>query len=376
MLDVLLWAGAALWILILLQLLVNRALSPDLSRRRPDPQPDCPPVSIVVPARNEERSIREAVSSFCSQVYPDFEVIVVDDRSTDATPEILAELATRFSTLQVVEGVDPPPGWLGKPNALQIGTSRARGEWILFVDADVVYAPDLLARAVAHARQRRVAMLVLFPNFTTGGVIEASLMSCLYFIGMAVAPLWLVMHSRSRHFAAGGGVFNLVHRDALRACGAFESLRNEVIDDVGLGYRVKATGARIAVALSGPLMKIRMYHGARETVRGFTKNVYPLFRPFPWALPVPFVGGFVMSLLPYYGLVRRLFAGEVSIPACISLALMHLVFALIAVFFRQPWAIVFLNPVRELGWWWIFLRSLIAFHRRGVVWRGRTYGAP
>ena len=373
MMDILLWLGAVLWILLFIQLIINRALAQDLSRTKFEALKNPPFVSIIIPARNEERSIREAVASFCSQDYPFIEVIVVDDRSTDTTPQILAELQTRFSNLKVIEGRDPPRGWLGKPNALEIGKNEARGQWLLFVDADVVYARDLLSRAISFVLHEEADMLFLAPSFTTKGVMEAVLMSTIYLVGAAAFPAYLALHSKSTRFAAGGGVFNLVRRDALAACGAFESLKDAVVDDVGLGYKVKATGYKLAGAMAGPLIHIRMYHGALETIEGFTKNMYPLTRQIPWLLPIPFVCGLLLTLIPYYGFLNGLLAGFVSVPAMISLFFMHTVFGCIAAFFRQPWYIAFLNPLREVGWWWIMVRSLVVYHRQGIVWRGRSY---
>ena len=373
MMNLLLWLGAVIWILLFIQLIVNRVLARDLSKTKLKTVKNPPFVSIIVPARNEERSIREAVVSFCTQDYPLFEVLVVDDRSTDATPQILAELRTRFSNLKVIEGRDPPPGWLGKPNALEIGRREAKGQWLLFVDADVVYAPDLLSRTIAYVVREEADMLFLAPNFITKGVMEAVLMSTIYLVAAAAFPIYLATHSKSKRFAGGGGVFNLVHRDALIACGAFESIKDAVVDDVALGYKVKAAGCRLAGAMAGSLIRIRMYHSASETVEGFTKNIYPLARQLPWLLPIPFVGGLLLTILPYYVFFAGLLAGCISVPAATSLILMHMVFACISFFFEQPWYIAFLNPLREIGWWWIMMRSLVVYHRKGIVWRGRSY---
>jgi glycosyltransferase involved in cell wall biosynthesis len=373
MMDLLLWLGAVLWMLLFIQLLVNCGLTRDLSRAELQPINNPPFVSIVVPARNEERSIGKAVSSFCTQDYPHFEVLVVDDRSTDATRNILAELQNRFSNLKVIDGQDPPEGWLGKPHALEIGRKEAKGQWLLFVDADVVYAPDLLRRAIDYVLREEADMLFLAPNFTTKSVMEAVLMSNIYFIAAAAFPAYLATHSKSQRFAGGGGVFNLVNRDALTACGAFESIKDAVVDDVALGYKVKAAGYKLAGAMAGSLIRIRMYHSASETVEGFTKNMYPLTRQLPWILPIPFVGGLLLTLLPYYGFFDGLLAGFIHVPAAISLIFAHLVFGCISLFFKQPWYIAFLNPLREIGWWWIMLRSLVVYHRKGIVWRGRSY---
>ena len=371
--EILLWLGAGLWIVFLVQMILNWALVPDVSRVASDPPVKWPLVSIVVPARDEERGIREAVASFCEQNYPAFEVIVVDDGSTDATPRILAELQAHYPNLRVVQGQEPPDGWLGKPNALEIGRRHARGDWLLFVDADVVYAPELLRRALRYVLSQKAAMLFLHPRLSTGGVFEAVIMSSLYVAPFAAFPMFLVSRTRGGWPAIGGGMFNLVRRDALEACGAFECLRNAVVDDVELGRAVKRAGFRQVVALSGPLIRLRMYDGARASIEGFTKNIYPLVRAHPWGALFPFAVGAVVSILPYCGFLARLAAGSVSVPASISLVCMHAILAGLAIHFRQPWYIAFLNPLREVCWWWILIRSAVQYHSRGLVWRGRTY---
>ena len=117
MLDVLLWISAGLWTLLLLQMIANWILVPELAKLELRPPAAWPSVSIVVPARDEEQGSREAVSSFCGQDYANLEVIVVDDQSTDRTPQILEELQAQHDNLTVIRGTDPPEGWLGKPNA-------------------------------------------------------------------------------------------------------------------------------------------------------------------------------------------------------------------------------------------------------------------
>jgi chlorobactene glucosyltransferase len=434
MLEILLWIGAGVWLFFFAQLLVNRLLIESLSHN-PVPtadgdasrytalsEPKCPQrpvygrlrafrlrrlvsrapdhprygrgyrigskdlrdvsqeipgelpfVSIVVPARNEERKIRAAVSSFCRQEYPSFEVVVVDDCSEDGTPEILEELKAQFPNLTVVRGSEPPEGWLGKPHALEEGRKAAGGEWLLFVDADVVYDPSLLRKAVAYALHERAAMLALWPDLEAGGAVEAAVMSEIS-LACAVFPIFMVNRSASKLAAAGGGVFNLVRRDALEASGAFGCLKSAVVDDIGLGYKVKGAGFRVVVAFAGSLIRIRMYESAADAIDGFTKNVYPAFRRVPWLLPIFGAAGIVVNFLPYYGFASALFDGRLCVPALIALVFMHAVFGGLVRFFRQHWAITFLNPVRELLWWWICIRSFAAYCRKGLTWRGRRYG--
>ena len=165
----------------------------------------------------------------------------------------------------------------------------------------------------------------------------------------------------------------LIRRDALQACGGFACLKHAVVDDVEIGFRVKRAGFGLAVAFSGKLINHRMYGGARETVRGFQKTTFPAIKRVPWVLVLYYVWVSVMSFLPYYCFAVELFHGKTSVPAVISLTMMHTVFAWVAWRYQEPWYIIFLNPLREVGWLWIYTRSCFIYMRKGLVWRGRVY---
>lgn len=373
LLDVLLWISVAVWTVFLLNFVGNLIFMGPRLPEAPEPGGDWPFVSIIVPARNEEKGIRAGVTSFCSQDYPAFEVIVVDDGSTDDTPKILAELKRQFGNLTVLQGNEPPEGWLGKPNALETGRKKATGDWLLFVDADVIHAPDILRRAMALALQEQAGMVFLGPHFDSGQVLEANIISHLYFIATAAGPTFLATRSKSRLFAAGGGTFNMVRKDALEACGAFESIRDAVADDVRLGFAVKAAGFRLVTAWAGYSVRVRMYEGSRATIEGFTKNIYPALRRLSWLGIIPVVIGFFGNIMPYIGLAAAPFTGGIRPQVYVTLGVMHAIMTVIKISFHQPWHIIFLSPVRELAWWWIILRSGLAYRRSGIVWRGRQY---
>ena len=143
---------------------------------------------------------------------------------------------------------------------------------------------DLLRRALAYVLREEAAMLFLYPRLTTRNVLEAAIISSLYLVPFAALPGFLVNRKKGRRLSAGGGMFNLVRRDAFEATGAFECLKDAVVDDVGLAVKVKAAGFSQRVALAGPLIRLRMYEGARATIDGFAKNTYPAMRKRPWTL--------------------------------------------------------------------------------------------
>lgn len=374
-LNILLWISVFIWTLLSIQGLLNWLLVPNVAKRAIREPARWPKISFVVPARDEERGIEKAVTSFCSQDYPDYEVIVVDDRSTDDTPNILARLQKQYPNLRVVQGQEPADGWFGKPNALFAGQKHITGEWVLMVDADTRFAPDTLKRGVAYALETDAGMCVVRSQLASAGFLEAVLMSAVNFFFFVATPLFLVSRTKSTLFATGSPAFNLMRKDAFDACNGFECLKDEVLDDVAMGFWIKSKGYKVATAYAGDLIYVRMYTSAAETVQGFTKNTFPTIRNQWWLFPLFFIVGAIMSILPYVGLATGLVNGVWITPALISLGLMHAVFAGLAFRFAEPWYITFTNPIREIGWWYIFMRSFIVYQRKGVVWRNRSYAA-
>lgn len=373
-LSILLWIAAGGWGLFTAQFLLNALLVPNIARMRVAAQPETWPfVSYVVPARNEEASIGDAVTSFCEQNYPNFEVVVVNDRSTDRTGEILAGLQQKYENLVVVDGVEPPPDWLGKPNALVRGEKKARGDWILMADADSHHAPDLLRRAVACGVRDGSGMVTVRPQHRTEGFLEAVLMSGVNFLFFVVSPMFLVARTRTPLLATGSPVFNLIRRDAFEAVGGFGCLRQSVVDDLTIGTFVKKAGFRLSVLFSGEFVIHRMYDGAGATVQGFSKTTFPVIRKQPWLLPLLVASALTLSVLPYAGLALSWREARLLLPSVAALILMHVVSVGLVLRYREPWFTIPFSALRELGWIWVFVRSAVQFYRKGLVWRGRQY---
>ncbi len=191
----------AAWFLAFLRTIVNLALIPRL--RAGGMAPKEPLVSVIIPARDEARIIERTVRAFLAQSYPNLEVIVVNDRSVDGTGEILRTIGDE--RLRVIDGEEPPAGWLGKPWALHQGSRLARGELLLFVDADVVYSSAALRAAVAHWQLRRPVLLSFVPYFEMRGLGENAAMPMLAMFCFTFMPAWLSNRSRIAALAIGGG---------------------------------------------------------------------------------------------------------------------------------------------------------------------------
>jgi len=337
-------------------------------------------VSAVIPARDEARGIEASVRSHLAQRYGNLEVIVVDDRSTDATPKILARLAAEDPRLTCVTGVEPPPGWLGKPHALFQGASRARGEILLFADADVLYAPEAVADAVAFLETEGLDLIAIFPRVEMRGFWENVLMPYLpvsYFFG----PAFLLNSDRQRRFAAGAGAGMFVRASAYRAAGGHEALRDSVIDDLHLATRVRRAGGRCRMVRADYRARIRMYRGFREIFDGFTKNMAYVFEG--WAggfLALSTAFSFVAWSLPAFVLIARAAGAPIPPPdlvwAGVALGIAILGRLAIALFLGQPLWPCLTHPFMAAVWMAITARSLSwRFLRRELRWRGRTFPA-
>jgi chlorobactene glucosyltransferase len=354
------------WVAAFGRLLLNLLLVPRLRSRAPR---RAPLVSLIVPARDEERTIERAVRAFLAQTYQQLEVIVVNDRSTDATGAILAGIDD--PRLVVITGEEPSPGWLGKPWALAQGSRHARGELLLFVDADVVYAPEAVEAAVAQLEESGVAMLSLFPRFEMHGFWEHVAMPNLSFFAFVFLPLWLGNRTRLPILGAGGGPGNLVRREVYDQVGGHEALRDAVIDDVALARLVRRGGHRSTFVRGDDFVSVRMYHGLREVIEGFTKNAFSAFNRSYLLAFVLALGTGLFHLFPYVWMLT----GDLASIATVALISLIRLVLYVALGYRIDNAL-FGHPLMMLVWGWITLRSVwYTGIRRQVRWRGRTYDA-
>ena len=338
-------------------------------------------MTVVVPARDEELAIEAAVRSHLAQDYPAFDVVVVDDRSTDATGRILDRLAAASSRLRVVHGAEPPEGWLGKPHALHQGVARAEGELLLLADADVRYGPSALREAVALLEARGLDLVALFPRLEMKGFWENVLLPYLpvsFFFGAGA----LLNTDLQRRWAVGAGAGMLLRRSAYDRAGGHEAIRSSVIDDLNLAMRVRRSGGRCRFARADDgRMSLRMYRGYREVRDGFTKNIAYAFDGITGVLLfLSTVFSVAAWVVPPLVLLAALLGA--AIPARdVSLAAFAaggIVLARVAmcVALRYPLWTAVTQPLMAAAWTEVIARSFVRrFLRREVEWRGRRYDA-
>jgi glycosyltransferase involved in cell wall biosynthesis len=356
------------WALSLVRTILNLALVPRLLPRLPK---RFPRVSVIVPARDEERTIERTVRALFAQTWPELEIIIVNDRSTDATGAILERLAKEDARLRVIAGVEPPPGWLGKPWALHEGSRHAHGELLLFVDADVIYAPDAITAAVARMEESDVALTSFFPRLEMHGFWEHVAMPNLAMMAFTILPLWFGNRTRFRLLGVGGGPGNLIRREDYDAAGGHEPLKDAVVDDVALARLVRRSGGRSEMVRADDFVSVRMYHGLREVIDGFTKNCFTTFGRSYALTIVVVVFTFVFHVLPY---VLALTGDVLAIASVVLLTLVRAIL-FTSLGYRLDNAVLG-NPLMVTLWSWILLRS--AWYT-GVLkqlhWRGRKYDA-
>lgn len=306
-----------------------------------------------------------------AQTYESLEVIVVDDRSEDATGAILAKLATDDPRLRVLSGSETPPGWLGKPWALHQGSRVANGEIFLFVDADVVYEPPAVAAGFAYLEQSGAAMVTLAPDIVMGTFWEKVAMPQLAFALFSMLPTWLSNRTRIPLLGVGSGTGNLIRREAYESAGGHEALRGAVIDDVATGRILRRRGYRTLIVRAEDLVSVRMYEGGRAVVHGFTKNGFAvLHRSYVLTLLVV-VLGIVVHVLPYAWAAT----GELLSIATVVIITLTRIILFAALRYPLHYA-VWAHPLMILVWTWIWLRSMwMTGVRRRLIWRGRSYDA-
>ena len=289
-----------------------------------------PRVSIIVPARNEQETIEQALRTLLALDYDNYEVIAVNDRSTDRTGEIMERLAgerlpskgeeqvhpgknTPFwhkrpeggcpalPVLRVIHHTELPPGWLGKTHAMWTAANRASGDWLLFTDADVLFKPDSLRRALAYAETERADHVVLFPRMIMKRPGEYMMIAFFQTMFMFGHRPWKVADpSTDDHM--GVGAFNLVRRRVYEAVGTYEALRMEVLDDMKLGKVVKRAGFAQRNVFGGDLISIRWAHGAFGIVNNLTKNFFAVLSFQSWRTLVSAAALAFVNLGPFLGI--------------------------------------------------------------------------
>ncbi len=335
------------------------------------PDSACPAVSVIFAARDEAGKLPRSLPTMLAQDYPDYEVIAVDDRSEDGTGAILDTQARWNSRLRVLHLRELPPGWLGKPYALATGYRQARGRWLVFTDADVEFAPDLLRRAVSLAETGRLDHLTALASVAMPRFWEKVAITYLGLVFVLGIRPWLVPDPTAGSYM-GVGAFQLVRRETYEAVGTHDRLALEVVDDMKLAKLVKLAGFRSAVATSDNYVRVRWQEGLGNIVRGLTKNMFAGLNYSVSKTLSSVAGILALSVLPF--LAIWFVSGTPRLLAAISVgtALVAQGVLLAGIDVSPYYALT--QPLGAVILSYILLRSMVVtLWRGGVLWRGTFY---
>ena len=336
-----------------------------------------PSVSIIVPARNEEKDIEQCLTSLLELDYDNYEVIAVNDRSTDRTGEIMEELQKNSPwdsinrRLRIIHHRELPSGWLGKTHAMWTGANEATGDWLLFTDADVLFKPDSVRRALAYAEAERSDHLVLFPRLIMKSPGECMMIAFFQTMFVFGHRPWKVADPKSADHM-GVGAFNLIRRPVYDAVGTYEALRMEVVDDMKLGKAVKNAGFAQRNVFGDDLISIRWAQGAGGVVDNLTKNFFAVLSFQWWRTILSAFGLAFLNLIPFLGI--WLAHGWQRLPYAIALASVFLIYFGIYQQSKIPPYYFLLHPVSSALFIYTLLRSMFhALSNDGIIWRGTKY---
>ncbi len=340
----------------------------------PDPKrKKWPFVSVLIPARNEEFRVRPCLESLLKQDYPAFEILVLDDRSTDRTFNLVKELAKHNLRLKILRGRELPPGWVGKPWACFQLSKKAKGEWFFFTDADTWHQPEMLKRTVQMAEEKKADVLTLFTRQVTKTWMEALVIPVMAYTLLAFLPArWsLKKGSFFNRFAGVSGQFVFIKRVVYRAFGGHETVKNEIVEDLNLGKQIVRNGYRLAYGDGSDFSFCRMYTNAGEVWQGFSKNFFPAVAFSPLYFLNAFIVLILDGVLPF---------AAVAMGSSFSLFWPGLAMALVSLGVRGLQALkygyhkgsVLFHPLGCLLFALIGLNSIRWFWFGGGHWKGRT----
>jgi chlorobactene glucosyltransferase len=333
----------------------------------------------IIPARDEESTIGACLDGARGQVYPDLQILVVDDGSRARTSAIVRAHAASDRRVQLVEGAPLPPGWVGKSWALHQGTLAARGEWLLFLDADTHLLPGGVAGAVADAERRGAQMLSAFTGQDLVTTWERIVQPAVFGALAEAVPITFVNDPRLPRLALANGPFVLIQRRAYQTIGGHAAIRGQIADDSLLAGRAKRLGLRYWLGDGRELARTRMYRTPAGLWEGWTKNLHAGARLLSWLVVPALLLHLAGTLAPFWVLYL---AARARSPSLAAIGALHLAASIAQrrafdAFLGLPRAYSLLQPVGQLAFLLLVLASFgMVLTGRGVPWKGRRSSPP
>jgi len=342
------------------------------------PEP-LPLISILIPARDEELDIVTCLESLRRQDYPNYEILVLDDSSSDNTAARVEQIAAVDPRVRLLRGKPLPQGWAGKPFACHQLASQARGSWLLFTDADTIHAPAMLRSALAYAYNNRLALLSGFPLQRSTSFSERAVIPVMYFIILSWFPLWWLQGSAKPKPGLAIGQFLFLFAQDYREIGGHEAVKSRILEDVWLGVEMARHNKRQATVDLSQVVACRMYEGLGDLWQGFTKWVYSVGSLSPWILGLMMLAGFGLFVAPFLWMAWHFLA----VPTDYDWLLLIIIVQLLVIILMRGLVDHRFHHSRlyslshPLGISFMFLSGVYGATRRltgaGVCWKRRLY---
>ncbi len=333
-----------------------------------------PRITIIVPARNEQQDIAQTLTQLLALDYDNYEVIAVNDRSTDQTGEIMDRFAADVAAhgrLKIIHIADLPLGWMGKTHAMWTAGKQATGDWLLFTDADVLFKPDSVRRALAYGEAERADHVVLFPQMIMKSPGEKMMIAFFQTLFVFGHRPWKVADPKTKDHM-GVGAFNMVRRSVYEELGTYQRLRMEVLDDMKLGKVVKESGYAQRNVFGGDLISLRWARGAMGVVNNLTKNFFAILSFQWWRAVITCFGLAFLNLGPFIGIF--LSHGWARLPYGIALFSMFAIYVGMSRKSSVKAYYFLLHPVSTTLFLYTLIRStILTLSQDGIVWRGTKY---
>jgi glycosyltransferase involved in cell wall biosynthesis len=370
MLVILYTLSLAVWIFFIIDAIIG--LSTLYSLEKEEVLKGGPLLSVIVAARNEEKSIKSSVLSQLNQTYRNVEWLLINDRSTDDTGKIMEEIKKSDKRVNVIHIKELPEGWLGKNHALYLGAKSATGKWLLFTDADVHYQKEAFGKALHYFERNNLDHLTAAPNLNGNGFWLKSFVGFFLFGFSYFKRPWTANNPRSKS-GTGIGAFNLVLRKAYEQFGTHERIKMRPDDDLQLGMKMKKEGYRQRIATALELIEVEWYGTLKEALVGLEKNTFAGLNYRISMVLFAVVGTFLSHILPFFTvLVPDRMVILMSVANIVAIGILYFMVIKKMTQF-SPWMFLAFPLTGMIFIYSIIRASILTFKRGGIVWRGTAY---
>jgi len=363
-----------LFVLLILFLNLLQNIQKLKAQRRLRLKEPLPLISVLIPARNEERNIKNCIASLLRQNYPNLEIIVLDDNSADQTYKIAKDLSLLSRKLKIIKGKKLPPGWNGKNWACHQLSQKAKGEWLLFTDADTTHQPNSISTAFAAAKKNNSVFVTLIPGFINKTWSEKLVLPIIHFAFLVLVPFKLINYSKDCRLAFAIGPFMMIKKDFYSGFGGYESIKKEIVDDFALAKTVKKNKGKITILDGTRFMKVRFYVNFRELWYGLSKNTYTAIGSSPHYLAILLLGCYFLFIYPYLSLW---WAFESNLSLTLPLLQVLTISAMKVILanrFKTSLFFGLLHPFTVILTFLIILNSFrLSLFKKKIAWKERLY---